>query len=141
MAPSTLFPHLPPGFPPQQPQQFPTPPCNLFVRHAWSHPHPHLHVHHSNNPQMWGPFGSFSTPPLGVLVSKSPHHHVYDMSMFRAVTQNPCTPCPLHISCIRDIHLMPEEFLVVTQNYPPPHTHTLVACIHLPLTEEKMSYV
>ena len=131
LAPSTSFPHLPPGFPPQQfpqqqPQQFPPPPLQPFAQHAHPRPYAYPPVQQDDDPRMWGPAGgrnSSSPPPPGVTVTSPPRHQGDDPSMFRAVARNLDVPHPAERGASPnhgvDARASGEQFRAVDRNHPP----------------------
>ena len=89
LAPSTSFPHLPPGFPPQQfpqqqPQRFPPPPLQPFAQHAHPHPYAYPQVQQEDDLRMWGPSGGRNSSSPLHLVCPSPH---------RLITKGTTHPC------------------------------------------------
>ena len=139
LAPSTSYPHLPPGFPPQQfpqqqPQQNLPAPSQPFAHHP-QQPYSYPLVQQADDPRMWGPPGgrnSSSPPPPGVPVASPPRHQADDPSMFRAVARNPHHSGSAGSPDRGLTRPPPQQFRAVARNRSPPgpveeeHTSTHV---------------
>ena len=100
VAPSSSFPHLPPGFPAQQ---IPPPTTHRSgQQQAFSFQHllrpqhvPYVPVQQMDDPSMWGAAGGPNTaapPPPQMPTTLSPSHQQDDPSMFRSGDPNPPPP-------------------------------------------------
>jgi hypothetical protein len=93
VAPSSSFPHLPPGFPAQSIPQHPVSQGSFSFQHMMRPPHvPYAPVQQVDDPNIWRVSGASSPlgpPPLRPPIVMAPPHQPDDPRMFGSTDPNP----------------------------------------------------